>query len=42
MDRLFWWLARRLGYGLVLKSGKHFNYTKICEDMPDEIIVYFA
>lgn len=42
MERLFWYLARKLGYGITLTVGKHFNYTEIGTSMPDEIVVYFA
>ena len=42
LHRLFWYLAKRLGYSIVLKNGKHFDYTEIKAYMPDEIIVYFA
>ena len=42
LHKLFWYLARRLGYGIVLKNDKHFHYTEIKEYMPDEIIVSFC
>ncbi len=42
LQRLFWYLAKRFDYSVVLKSGKHFHYTEIKENMPDELIVYFA
>ena len=41
MHRLFWYLAGKLGYGLVLHENKHFHYTGIYTYMPREIIVYF-
>ncbi len=42
MKRLFFYLARKYGYGLVLRENKHFYYTGIYAHMPKEIIVYFA
>ena len=42
MNRIFWYLARKLEYGVVLKVEKHFHYTEIRESMPEEMIVYFA
>lgn len=42
MHKLCWYLAKKLGYGLLLKENKHFCYTQIVEYTPKEIIVYFA
>ena len=42
MHRIFWYLARKLEYGVVLKVGKHFHYTEIKEYMPDTMTVYFG
>ena len=42
LHRIFWYLARRFGYSIVLKNGKHFHYTEIRGNMPDEVTVYFA
>lgn len=41
LHTLLWYLAKKLGYGLVLYENKHFYYTKIEAYMPREIIVYF-
>ena len=41
-EKLLWYLARKLGYDLVLHENKHFHYTGIYTYMPPEITVYFA
>ena len=41
-EKLLWYLARKLGYGLVLRENKHFHYIGIYTYMPREITVYFA
>jgi len=42
LHSLFLYLASKLGYGIVLRHGRHFHYTEIKAHMPDEIIIYFA
>ena len=42
MNVIFWYLARKLEYSIVLRVGKHFHYTEIKGNMPDELVVYFA
>lgn len=42
MNKIFWYLARKLDYSVVLKVGKHFHYNEIMNYMPDEMTVYFA
>ena len=42
MNVIFWYLARKLGYNIVLRVEKHFHYTEIKGNMPDEMVVYSA
>lgn len=42
MEIIFWYLARKLDYGVVMKREKHFYYTEIMNYMPDEIIIHFG
>ena len=42
MNVIFWYLARKLGYNIVLRVEKHFYYTEIKGNMPDEMVVYFV
>ena len=42
MQRIFWYLARKLDYEVVMKVEKHFHYTEITENMPDRIIAHFG
>ncbi len=39
LNRLYFWLSRKLGRSIMLKRGRDFEYTVICVRMPDEIVV---
>lgn len=38
-QRLFWYLAKKLKYGIILCEGEHFYYTEIMECMPMQIYI---
>jgi len=43
MRRLFWYLAEKFDYSIVLRVGKDFHFTDGIEShMSDGITVYFA